>query len=350
MLMKAGQFYLRFVPSRLIPRAETARKERSTGIFATKPALYLLVLVCSILGTFAYKVRTQSIFACPADGYASDHYLAYCHADGYGDYDRGAFWFDLEPEAQRGAANAQVLFLGSSRMEFAFSTAATDNWFSSHALRYYLLGFADFENAVFASPLLVKLKPQAKVYVINIDRFFSDETRPPTREVLQDADAGTRYRHKQYWQSLHESICSRVPALCGDRVAFFRFRENGAWQLKGWSTTFGARSPVSDGPARDSENWQHYAALGERFLSQLPVDRRCVILTIAPYVGTRLAEAKAIAGALGVDLVAPQLNGLETFDTSHLDRPSAERWASAFFQAAGPRILQCAEDSRTTPR
>jgi hypothetical protein len=295
-------------------------------------------------------MHTESIFACPADGYASNHYLAYCHAVGYGDYDRGAFWFDLEPEAQRHAAEAQVLFLGSSRMEFAFSTATTDNWFSSRALRYYLLGFADFENAVFAGPLLSKLKPQARVYVISMDRFFDDEARPSTQEVLHDTEARARYERKQFWQLLHQSICTKLPALCGDHVAFFRFRETGAWQLKGWSETFGKRAAVSDGPVTDSDKWQHYAGLGNKFLSQLPVDRRCVVLTIAPYVGTRMAEAEAIARALGVELVAPQLDGLETFDTSHLDRSSAERWASAFFQAAGPRIRQCLDESQAVAR
>jgi hypothetical protein len=348
--MKAGQLFLQFVPSRSTRKAESVRKDNHTGPFAPKPALYILILLCSVLGAFGYKLRSQSILACPADGYASNHYLAYCHATGFGDYDRGAFWFDLEPEAQRSAADAEVLFLGSSRMEFAFSAAATDNWFSSRAIRYYLLGFADFENAVFAGPLLSKLKPRAKVYVINVDRFFDDDARPPTKEILQDPDTRIRYRHKQYWQFLHESICTALPVICGNHVAFYRFRETGAWQLKGWSQTFGSKAAVSDGPVSDRDRWEHYAALGERFLSQLPVDRRCVLLTIAPSVNTKRAEATAIASALGLDLVAPQLDGLQTFDTSHLDRPSAERWANAFLQAAGPRIRQCLDETRTSLR
>ena len=339
--MKEGQFYLRFLPSRLISKPQFATKPGSTELFASKPSLYLLVLVISILCTFAYKVHTKSIFACPGNGYAAGQYLAYCNADAFGDYDRGAFWFDLEPTAQRGAANAQVLFLGNSRMEFAFSSDATDNWFSAHALRYYLLGFAYLENTVFTSPLLSKLKPQAKVYVINVDRFFSDDVRPPTREVLHDADAVERYRQKRRWQSLHEWVCGKVPILCGNQLSFFRFRETGAWRMEGQATTFGPRSAVSDGPDTEPEQRQRYVALAEKFLSQLPVERRCIILTIAPYVGTKLAEAKAIASALGLDLVVPQVNGLETFDTSHLERASAERWSTAFFQTAGPRILEC---------
>ena len=66
--------------------------------------------------------------------------------------------------------------------------------------------------------------------------------------------------------------------------------------------------------------------------------------------GNEKAEAKAIATALGLDLVAPNLEDLQTFDTSHLDRESAERWANAFFLAAGPRIRQCLDEAHMTSR
>jgi hypothetical protein len=71
------------------------------------------------------------------------------------------------------------------------------------------------------------------------------------------------------------------------------------------------------------------------------VERRCVVLTLVPYGDTRRAEAEAIANALGIALVEPRLTGLRTVDGSHLDEPSAERWSTAFFEVAGPRIRAC---------
>ena len=65
-----------------------------------------------------------------------------------------------------------MLFLGNSRLQFAFSTSATADWFSAASARYYLLGFSYFENMIFAEPLLRKIRPRAKVYVINVDDFF----------------------------------------------------------------------------------------------------------------------------------------------------------------------------------
>ena len=316
-----------------------------------RPALYIIILLCSVLGAVAFKLRNDTIFGCPADGYEPDRYLAYCHARDFGDYDRGAFWFDLEPQARRMAVDADVLFLGSSRMQFAFSTPATDNWFSRAALTHYLLGFTATENVVFAAPLMARLKPRAKVYVINVDRFLDDRATPLAREILQDDGTLTRYREKRFWQVPHKLACTAIPAICGNHFAYFRLRDTGAWQYKGWDKIWTSRpksvvySPIDDhGPTRQQ------LAVGEKFLSQLPVDPRCVLLTLVPSAmpgATTKAEAAGIAAALGLDLVAPQLEGLQTFDGSHLDRPSAERWAGAFFEMAGSRIRACGAQATT---
>src|SRR5712691_343616 len=94
---------------------------------AFRPAFYITLVLGVVLATYAYKLRIEGIFACKADGYASDWYLSYCHNAGYGDYEHGAFWFGLEPPAQKFATSAEVLFLGDSRMQHAFSTVATSD-------------------------------------------------------------------------------------------------------------------------------------------------------------------------------------------------------------------------------
>lgn len=319
---------------------------------AVKPALYVLIILVALLGAFTYKLRAEGVFACPASGYGSDQYLAYCQTNGYGDYDHGAFWFGLEPSALRAAADADVLFLGNSRMQFAFSTDATSRWFSSSATAFYLLGFSFGENYQFEAPLLDKLKPRAKVYVINVDRFFDDDrvTSPTEAIRLRPSDAQTNFEEKKRWQSLHKSICTSVPGICGNEVAFFRSRSNGVWQLRG-SENFKAAAVADAVPdADDLARWKQYGALGNEFISRLPVDRRCVVLTIAPWEATKTSEARAIADALQIELVAPKLDDLHTMDGDHLDHASAERWSAAFFEAAGPRIRQCLLDGRTAAR
>ena len=326
-------------------------KSLVTRAAAIRPALYLVIVLFSLLAALGYKLRTDGVFACPASGYGSDHYLAYCQTGGYGDYDHGAFWFGLEPEARHAAADADVLFLGNSRMQFAFSTEATAQWFSSVAARFYLLGFSYGENAQFEGPLLDRLKPKASVYVINVDRFFDASlvTLPTAALRRGSSDALARYEEKKRWQGFHKGICEAVPAVCGHQVAFFRSRDTGAWELKG-SEDFKAAAVSDAAPGEAADHWKRDSVLAEEFVSRLPVNRQCVILTIAPWSATSIQEANAIASGLKLDLVAPTLAGLRTLDGDHLEHKSSARWSAAFFDAAGPRIQRCVQDARTTAR
>lgn len=307
-----------------------------------RPGLYLAILVATILGATGYKLRHAGLFACEASGYAPDHYLAYCQATSYGDYDYGAFWYGLEPSSTAAATNADVLLLGDSRLEFGLSTRATDSWFTSHALRYYLLGFAYNGNMAFARPLLGKLHPKARLYVINVDRFFRNQPTVPAQAVMGDSSARPRYDEKRLWQAPHRSLCGRLGSLCGDGAAFFRARSTGAWVRDGGEWT---AAPVAYSDSVDRAQLDSEVVAGRTFLSALPVKQDCIVLTMIPKSGTALGNAegtaRAIAASLGLPLVAPRLDSLSTFDGSHLDRASAERWSAAFFDAAAPLMQKC---------
>lgn len=309
------------------------------GIFVGRSASYILIIIAVVLATCAYKFRAEGIFSCQADGYSSRQFLAYCHAADYGDYEHGAFWFDLEPRVQEFASRAEVMFLGNSRMQLAFSTGAIADWFSSSAARYYLLGFSAGGNSAFADKLLSKLQPQAKVYVINVDPFFEQTASRSAQTVMIDPAAPNRYLVKLLWQRIHEPICAALPAMCRDQYVVFRSRETGAYRVGGVN---GAKSSaVSYDPAADQKALGTYAAIGRDFLSRLPVAPECVILTMVPTADTKIGTANAIAAALRMKVLIPELDGLRTFDGSHLDQPSAERWSKAFLDKAAPQIRAC---------
>jgi hypothetical protein len=310
-------------------------------LFAGRPALYICVILGVILVTSVYKFRRETIFACQATLYNSDRYLAYCNGTRYADYEHGAFWFDLEPTAQTFARNADVLFLGNSRLQFAFSTAATTDWFSAASARYYLLGFTYYENVVFEEELLRRILPKARVYVINVDDFFDRKESPPANVVMHDPEARNRYEGKRLWQHVHEPICKRFPAFCGDTVAFFRSRETGAYSKR---VVREYRAPVSYDQTIGQDAVSSNAAAANDFLPYLPVKRKCIILTNVPTVETKIGNVNAVATALGENLIAPEITGLETFDGFHLDQPSAEYWSQAFFQIAGSRIRSCLDE------
>ena len=313
-------------------------QNRDRFFFHTRLSLYLSLVLAAALVAGVYSLRTYGIFSCQASGYGSDAYLGYCGATSYGDYDHGAIWFGLEPAATAAAANAQVLFMGNSRTAFGFSSKATADWFSSRSASYYLLGFTHSENYTFESPLLHRLHPRAKVYIINIDSFFESSETGPGKTLMRDESARSRYEEKRRWQAIHKAICTTFRAACGNDEAIFRSRSAGAWHGTGGRFK---SAPVSYDGEVDKNKLASYTTSGREFLPSLSVGRSCAILTIVPTVKTDVGTAKAIAGALGLKLVAPMLGGLTTFDQSHLDPGSAQRWSAAFLEEAGPQIRKC---------
>jgi hypothetical protein len=322
---------------------------KRAGRFASRPALYISVILCTMLAAYAYKLRTNGIFVCEADGYTSDRYLAFCPGAGYGDYEHGAFLFRLEPSALTFASNADVLFLGDSHVQHAFSTAATTQWFTSASARYYLLGFIFGENITFAEPLLREVKPRAKVYVLPVDFFARTETAPE-REVLHDPAAPLKYRMKRVWQFVHKAMCGGLPAACGRVPVTFRSRETGSYYLDlgGVGARMFKKSPVVYDHDLSQARIADYTNSARTFLSEFAAERDCIILTRVPTVranafvyASSIETAGAVASALGLTLVAPEPDGLQTFDGSHLDPPSAERWSKAFFEAADLQMRKC---------
>jgi hypothetical protein len=332
----------------IMPKTWTKARE---GLLAANPAVYICVILVVIVVSFTYELHTATIFSCQADGYNTDRYLAYCNGTNYADYEHGAFYFDLEPSVYNFARNADVLFLGDSRLQVAFSTATTANWFSEISARYYLLGFSYYENEVFAKELLRRIRPRARVYVINVGNFFGMSESPPVKTILHDPGARHQYEVKRLWQRVHELVCKTFSVLCGAQFVIFRSRETGAYYDYHTEGAINRKiTPVSYDQAINGNVVNSNTAAAIDFLSRF-AQNRCVILTMVPFVGTKIGNANAIAKSLGMKLVTPgNLEGLQTFDGYHLDGPSAQRWSQAFFQAAGPKIRSClAEQGAATP-
>ncbi len=312
-----------------------------------RAGLYILVVLVAMIGAFLFHMRAAGIFACPATAYGGNHYLGYCQGSAYGDYDHGAVWLGLEPGVREAAASADVLFLGNSRMEFGFSApAALGQWFADAGARYYLLGFSHNETAKFTKPLLAGLEPKARAYVINVDKFFFERESPPAGEVMHGPDVRARYLAKRAWQAPHRLICGTLPGLCGNEISFYRQRDTGVWSYDG-SHGIVAKTIESDRPdysggdpkliAEVAANARSFGA----FLEGLGVPKECVILTYVPSTENNRRLANTIAASLGLDLIAPQGEGLRTIDGSHLDRESAEVFTADFLAQAGPRLAAC---------
>lgn len=347
---RASRLRERMIPTEVAPRAIAKIPAKIwEGISAGRPMLYLCLILMVVVAAYLHDLHSSSIFACQAHGYSSDRYLAYCNTEGYGDYDHGAFYFGLEPSAQRFVRDADAILLGNSRLQFAFSTPATADWFAAVPARYYLLGFLYFENEFFEEKLLERIQPTAKVYVINLDNFFNPSETTPVKSILLDRTARSRYEGKRLWQRVHAPICRTISVLCGDKYVVFRSRKTGTYYRDGVLPHTKSAAVTYDWTidqtlvTRNTVNAMNFLA---RF-----AHRKCVILTIVPYIGTKIGDAKAIATRLRMKLIVPEgLHSLRTFDGYHLDRSSAQRWSQAFFQVAGSQIRSCLEERDATRR
>jgi hypothetical protein len=77
-----------------------------------------------------------------------------------------------------------------------------------------------------------------------------------------------------------------------------------------------------------------------KFFAGLRAERRGAIMTCVPTVDKQRPAAEAPAAALGFEFISPQIQGLRTFDRSHIDPDSAERSVTAFLEF-GRRFRQC---------
>lgn len=307
-------------------------------------AIYIVLILTAALAGFAYTVRMDGIFACQAVNTAERQYVGMCNSPKFGDYDHGAVWFELEDEVVSSAADASVLFLGNSRMQFALSSPEVDGWFQSQGLDYYLLGFSHSETHLFFEPLLAKLDTTAALYILNVDQFFDDRSTGPASSILNDADAYNRYRQKRSWLRVHARVCGAVPALCGDELSFVRWRSNGSWVFQGASLASKLKEPLPEvtfDHGVDEEVLTHYLERARPFIAGLREGGSCVVLMNVPASRTSAGTATAFAEAMGLPLVAPELSGLMTFDGDHLDPPSASRWSAEFVAGLEQAVAGC---------
>jgi len=94
------------------------------------------------------------------------------------DYEHGAFYYGLEREAIANLKSADVIILGNSRAQAAFSTGALRDFFATRGIKYFLLGFGYGELSDLPLHLMKRNSVRPKVLVINADPFFFKISKP----------------------------------------------------------------------------------------------------------------------------------------------------------------------------
>ena len=308
---------------------------------------FLGLLVAMLISATLFKLSLTSSAGCDAFGGGTGKFMAYCDVSTHGHYDHAAYLFDLEEGLADHVRQANLLFLGNSRLQFAFSTTSLTDFILRHpAVRPYLLGFGHFEQDVFSAAVLDQIKPTPGLVVINADPFFADVASPHARQLLNERGIEDfNARIKKFWHPISEAACKgQLPVvghlICGSHYTVYRSIQDGRWI---WRNERLSTAPVSELPHAPGDDAAIIALAtnAEAFLSRLPVDRRCVVLTYIPTGKGKPFIAQGIAARLGTAFIAPQLASLTTFDGTHLDSVSSERWSKAFLTELEPILASC---------
>lgn len=308
---------------------------------------FCVLFVC--IGSLVFVFKRTDLFpwvaACNPAGYSPEHYLAYCHSTRYGDYEHYALYNATEPEAINALKQADVLFLGNSNTQYAFSTDAIKAYFNRLGVNHYVMGFGQGAQSPVAHAVIKKHALQPLMIVANVDPFFSTETNGTFQRVLNDDEAlHSEFDRKQKIQRWQARVCANTnskwyPWVCKGRAeTLFRSKKNGHWLTDYYREN--QQHPVTVA-SNTLESVEAALAVANEFIESAGVPRECVILTLTPRTDTPVEFAKTLANGLQLPLILPNLDNLVTIDHSHLDKQSAARWSTAFTEQFDQHASRC---------
>lgn len=283
-------------------------------------------------------------------------FLAYCTSAQYGDYEHGAFYFDLEPEAVRNLQRARVLFLGSSRLQYGFSTEAVKTYFAARSIPFYLMGFGYADGVEFALDLIEKYDLAPDFLVIDTNPFFTSFRSAPGHQTSEQDEPGWLrpfarlpawwdYLNKKAFNALQPSICRLGLMTCGATFrTIYRSVENGFWLLDGFEPADAPEMPLTAKKLVHLDKHPLPADLGnaQRLLAALRLPQNCIVLTAAPSNALDVEPyATEIARLLGLRLLLPNVDGIGLIDPSHLSRRGAEHWSGTIMSEIDPLLPPC---------
>jgi len=331
----------------------------------TRKGLKLFFCVFLIFSAFFLVFKRTDWFPWVGECYANDkpgYFLAYCHSIRYGDYEHYAYYHESEPTAVANAKAAQVVFLGSSNTQFAFSTNAVVDFFARLPVTHYVLGFGQGSQSGVAEAMIEKLELAPDVWVINADPFFTGEVNGTFARIDEPFKTSNGFKFLPLWlrpgihgeharkrllQTKQKDRCigsaSDEPGTdrywCqGQADTLHRNPENGHWFVENYRDNL--EIPVEN-TSSHMDKLADYTTIAEQFIENAGIDKQCLVITATPRTDTPKEYAEALAASIGAGFVFPQLENLKTIDGFHLDADSSERWSAALLQELSSYIERC---------
>jgi len=290
---------------------------------------------------FAGRVRNISVAQRPPD---PSYYLAH---DRGGHLDHDVLFHGTDAEAIANLKNADILFVGTSRMMFALRSRVLTPWAAAHGVSYYAFGFGYREGDEWALELIRKHDLRPRLVVVNVDGFFGRALSPGAVRTKRDSAFGARKRVAEGELShearryVHQVIPNWIDLYgrpgfpFGNEFIAYRSRRDGIWAISPW--------PDSSGPAAsvDYVNEPVGPRIGDaarRFKAELDARGSRMVVTYVPTPDDSGGNPVAIGALLGVPVVGMGVDGLTSHDGSHLSEESAVFWSRRLVDDLTPHL------------
>jgi hypothetical protein len=286
-----------------------------------------------------------------ADPPASGRMFYLAHDRG-GHLDHHVLYHGLDRRARVRLAEADVLFLGNSRLMFALDDGVLRTTFVPRGLRYYVLGFGHDEAHGFPRALIERFDLRPEVVVVNVDNFFTIDASAWARRVLDDgwfdavklrlegamAHLVRRRLHGvvPHWPDVIEAKREFVihrSAVDGTWAVGTEFDESGPLPLAAEQSAVPV-DPVVVGRAR-------------QFKADLARRGSRLVFCLVPSPDSSRARAFALGAAVGVPVVAPEPDNPQTIDGSHLTAESAASFSKTLLEELTPVVEREVSAART---
>ncbi|MFH1058818.1 MAG: hypothetical protein V1797_09100 [Pseudomonadota bacterium] len=305
---------------------------------------YLIRIATGFVATISvftiYTLLSIYYLSTPRD----DLYLAVSPTKGVLDYDM----FDKNIEdIIAPLLRADVIFLGTSRSQFAFDQELLTSFFGEFKLKHFMLGFGNGRSFF---PLFLmnkyKLKPRLIIATAD-DMFFSPIASEYTENTIKRNYLASiaRTYHSRFLISQRVIMAkyldvfkfnNRMNTNQKENLFIFRSKIQGAYELYGlangsWILNPSTKKPRSVTPGNDGcEVDQAFLDTAIRFRDNEGLNNTNIALITVPYPGYCSGRARIIANYLGVPYLEPISDKLTTFDSSHLEKASATKFTFQF--------------------
>ncbi|MDO8607353.1 MAG: hypothetical protein Q7R40_12525 [Phaeospirillum sp.] len=309
------------------------------------PALLASFVLAAVHG---YLTTNFWIFRCTASGYDDDSYLSYCGDPAYVDYAHGALFIPAEPDAIQALRRAEVVFLGNSRAEIAFSAQAIATRMAARGMAYYNLAVYGEQDA-FPRRILQRFDLHPRIIVVNVDEFFGNTANITGKRVMGlTPDVLLEYRLKAWVQPIHRRICGGPDGwakrmVCGEIPAQFRSRSSGRVRHVHYPDR---DLPMLSGTSFSERSYAHTLDQARAFKAFVEARGACLVLTHIPTPTYSPQVAARLAQDLGLPDLTPTVTGLTSMDGTHLSLDGAERWSTGFLALLEPELDRCRSGGR----